>query len=363
MFSLLYGDDTSYIKKIIENQNNFNVCDIPKFVNNAREITYTKKLNNSFGPKQTKCIVTETIEHMDLNSFFMVKQIVRSPDVPYGSSFSVHTRFFYSWGDHNTTNMKVVTNVVWTGKSMLKGTIEKGSIDGQRSSTKQLVDDLKKIISNASSTKKKSRRRGKTVNKRKSSPSTIKNEKNEENFEDTSTKTSFFSAFSMLQQVNITSVQGIMTIISFFICLIFFFRLLFHSKNTSNIQIITPGTILINGNEYNYVPNFKTLYHVYEDNIIKDARRKDSNKNNIVTDTEGLIWDWLIDRGNGTVQNSVLSNHIKESNNKKVKLVNGVSDHKIQQLVESIKITELQLQEMKELLAQTDNTSATNQLL
>ncbi|KAF4006110.1 Membrane-anchored lipid-binding protein YSP2 [Saccharomyces cerevisiae] len=152
---------------------------------------------------------------MDLNSFFMVKQIVRSPDVPYGSSFSVHTRFFYSWGDHNTTNMKVVTNVVWTGKSMLKGTIEKGSIDGQRSSTKQLVDDLKKIISNASSTKKKSRRRGKTVNKRKSSPSTIKNEKNEENFEDTSTKTSFFSAFSMLQQVNITSVQGIMTIISF----------------------------------------------------------------------------------------------------------------------------------------------------
>lgn len=363
VFSLLYGDDTSYIKKIIENQNNFNVCDIPKFVNNAREITYTKKLNNSFGPKQTKCIVTETIEHMDLNSFFMVKQIVRSPDVPYGSSFSVHTRFFYSWGDHNTTNMKVVTNVVWTGKSMLKGTIEKGSIDGQRSSTKQLVDDLKKIISNASSTKKKSRRRGKTVNKRKSSPSTIKNEKNEENFEDTSTKNSFFSAFSMLQQVNITSVQGIMTIISFFICLIFFFRLLFHSKNTSNIQIITPGTILINGNEYNYVPNFKTLYHVYEDNIIKDARRKDSNKNNIVTDTEGLIWDWLIDRGNGTVQNSVLSNHIKESNNKKVKLVNGVSDHKIQQLVESIKITELQLQEMKELLAQTDNTSATNQLL
>lgn len=167
----------------------------------------------------------------------------------------------------------------------------------------------------------------------------------------------------MLQQVNITSVQGIMTIISFFICLIFFFRLLFHSKNTSNIQIITPGTILINGNEYNYVPNFKTLYHVYEDNIIKDARRKDSNKNNIVTDTEGLIWDWLIDRGNGTVQNSVLSNHIKESNNKKVKLVNGVSDHKIQQLVESIKVTELQLQEMKELLAQTDNTSATNQLL
>lgn len=128
VYSLLYGDDTSYIKKIIENQNNFDICEIPKFVNKTREITYIKKLSNSFGPKQTKCIVTETIEHMDLNSFFMIKQVVRSPDVPYGSSFSVHTRFFFSWGEHNTTNMTVVTNVVWTGKSMLKGTIEKGSM-------------------------------------------------------------------------------------------------------------------------------------------------------------------------------------------------------------------------------------------
>ncbi|CAI4058878.1 hypothetical protein SKDZ_04G5280 [Saccharomyces kudriavzevii ZP591] len=364
VYSLLYGDDTSYIKKIIENQNNFNVCDIPKFTNNTREINYIKKLNNSFGPKQTRCLVTETIEHMDLNSFFMVKQIVRSPDVPYGSSFSVHTRFFYSWGDHNTTNMKVVTNVVWTGKSMLKGTIEKGSIDGQRNSTKQLVDDLKKIISSAGSTKKRSKKRSKTVNKRKQSSSTIKNENNEEYIEATSTKSSFFSIFSMLQQINITSIQGIMAIISLFICLVFFLRLLFHSRSTSNIQIITPGTILINGNEYNYVPNFKTLYHVYEDNIIKNAHRKGSNTNNIVTDTEGLIWDWLIDRGNATIQNGILFDQKKEKKDgKKIRPANGVSDHKIQQLVESIKVTELQLQEMKELLAKADNTSVVAQLL
>ena len=110
--------------------------------------------------------------------------------------------------------------------------------------------------------------------------------------------------------------------------------------------------------------SFKTLYHVYEDNIIKNAHRKGSNSNNIITDTEGLIWDWLIDRGNGTIQNGVLSNHINEkTNNKKSKLENGISDHKIQQLVESIKVTELQLQEMKELLAKTDDTSVAAQLL
>ena len=359
VFELLYGNDTSYFLSILEKQSTMNISEIPPFANNEREFTYIKKLNNSIGPKQTKCQVTEKIGHKDLNAYTMTTQIVRSPDVPYGNSFSVHTRTFLSWGPSNTTNMKVVTNVVWTGKSLLKGTIEKGSIDGQRSGTNVVITELRDMIANAGSTKKKSRKRSKTT---RASTRTISQKKPERIITPQQSYDSEASGmFSFLENFDITSISGIVTIIAVFLFIIFFLRYLFGGSNKPNMSLIRPGRILIDGNEYNYAPNIKTLYEVYEDDILRkqgNRFKRSDYTTNIIADSESTIWDWLEDRSHAVDDSNM--DHLydtqpidKSADNCDVQQISSKpTNKKINQnkLKESIKVTELQLQQMKDLL-------------
>ena len=81
---LLFGSNTEYMQKIItRDKNNVNLETIPNFTPSlvegaSRSYEYTKKLNNSIGPKQTKCLLTETIEHIDISSYVLVIQTTRT---------------------------------------------------------------------------------------------------------------------------------------------------------------------------------------------------------------------------------------------------------------------------------------------
>ncbi|EDO18649.1 hypothetical protein Kpol_1055p5 [Vanderwaltozyma polyspora DSM 70294] len=344
VFQLLFGSDTSYLQKIITKQKNFDVSDLPKFTDNSREYSYVKPLTAALGPKQTKCIITEKIEHMDLNDHILVRQITRTPDVPSGGSFTVHSRVYLSWGQNNSTNMTVVTNVIWTGKSLIKGAIEKGSIDGQKSSTQILVEELKDIIANGTTSGKKRRRTKSSKARRASTKVEVIAPKPAEP-EVTSSGNMLFSLLSpLLENFDITSIQGIATIVVSFIIFILLLRKMFTFRSASNIQVMRPGKILINGNEYNFVPSIKTLYEVYEEDVRNSAqsRKKDHN---LVLETEGTIWDWLRDRGNET-----LHEPIDTSETDLTKWQNNIGNYKVQQLEEAIKITELQLDELKKRL-------------
>ncbi|WWD22487.1 hypothetical protein CI109_106980 [Kwoniella shandongensis] len=56
----------------------------------------------------------------------------RTPDVPSGGVFSVKTKTCFMWAGANSTKVIVTTTVEWTGKSWVKGIIEKSAIDGQK---------------------------------------------------------------------------------------------------------------------------------------------------------------------------------------------------------------------------------------
>ncbi|KAL3232752.1 Membrane-anchored lipid-binding protein YSP2 [Nakaseomyces bracarensis] len=343
VFQILFGDDTSYIKNMIEKQNNFNISQIPPFSNKAREYTYTKKLANSFGPKQTRCFITEKIEHMDLNNYVVVRQIVKSPDVPSGNNFAVHTRTYLSWGANNSTNMLVVTNVEWSGKSLLKGTIEKGSIEGQKVSTKQVIEDLREIISNAGSIKKKTRRRSRAATtSRKQSESISKPIESSIDNSANNSNTILDNMISIVTETDFTSVKGIAGIIVSILTVILIFRSIFSTKK-STTQLIRPGIIIIDGQEYNYVPNLKTIYDVYENKVGTGDYSVHSQDNNPVMESEFLIWDWLDDRGSSTRHQPLFNKQYEPA-------FKAVKSHKVQQLKESIKIAEIQLEEMKKLL-------------
>ncbi|KAI5295271.1 hypothetical protein KEM52_001861 [Ascosphaera acerosa] len=107
--------------------------------NKSRTYSYIKPLGASIGPKQTKCITSETLEYFDLNKAVCVLLSTQSPDVPSGNAFLVKTKYILTWA-----------KVEWTGKSWLKGVIEKGSNDGQTAYNEDLFKAIRAHLSSQS---------------------------------------------------------------------------------------------------------------------------------------------------------------------------------------------------------------------
>ena len=87
----------------------------------TRTYSYIKPLNASIGPKQTKCIINETLEAFDLEKVVTVTVVTQTPDVPSGNVFNVKTKYCLTWAEGNGTRVLMTCTVEWTGKSWLKG--------------------------------------------------------------------------------------------------------------------------------------------------------------------------------------------------------------------------------------------------
>ncbi|POS83182.1 hypothetical protein EPUL_005335 [Erysiphe pulchra] len=135
--------------------------------NKVRNYSYIKPLSGPIGPKQTKCICIETLDFLDFEKYISVTTSTQTPDVPSGNIFSIKTRYCFMWGPNNCTRLQISYMIEWTGKSWLKGPIEKGAAEGQSQFAKDIVTALKITLSSsrgvmASASKgKKGRRRGK----------------------------------------------------------------------------------------------------------------------------------------------------------------------------------------------------------
>ncbi|WVQ93593.1 hypothetical protein IAU59_000668 [Kwoniella sp. CBS 9459] len=112
----------------------------------TRSISYIKPLNGSIGPKQTKCHIVDEHEHMDFDDYVSMITTTRTPDVPSGGVFSVKTRTCLMWAGSNSTKVVVTTTVEWTGKSWVKGIIEKSAIDGQKTYHDDLDSGMRQYI-------------------------------------------------------------------------------------------------------------------------------------------------------------------------------------------------------------------------
>ncbi|KAF2862442.1 hypothetical protein K470DRAFT_262957 [Piedraia hortae CBS 480.64] len=125
---------------------------------------YIKPLNAPVGPKQTKCITTNTLIAFDLEKAVSVDCSTATPDVPSGNVFTTKTKYCLMWGPDNSTRMVANCVIEWTGKSWLKGPIEKGAFDGQTDYAKSLVAALRLALAanTVSRRPKKGKRRGTT---------------------------------------------------------------------------------------------------------------------------------------------------------------------------------------------------------
>ncbi|CEH18790.1 Uncharacterized conserved protein, contains GRAM domain [Ceraceosorus bombacis] len=112
----------------------------------SRSMSYIKPLAGGFGPKQTKCVITDENLHVDMDDYVSTMTTTRTPDVPSGGSFAVKTRTCFTWAGGNTTKVYVTCNVEWSGRSMIKGIIDKASIDGQKQYYKDLDVAVRKYL-------------------------------------------------------------------------------------------------------------------------------------------------------------------------------------------------------------------------
>ncbi|KLO85397.1 GRAM domain-containing protein 2 [Fusarium fujikuroi] len=115
--------------------------------NRTRTFSYIKPLYGSIGPKQTKTITSETLETLDLEKSVNLTCSTQTPDVPSGNVFAVKTRYCLSWAENNATRVQMNCTIEWSGKSWLKGPIEKGATDGQTTYGKDLFAAIKAAVS------------------------------------------------------------------------------------------------------------------------------------------------------------------------------------------------------------------------
>ncbi|KAF2806177.1 uncharacterized protein BDZ99DRAFT_448877 [Mytilinidion resinicola] len=124
-------------------------------------ISYIKPLGGGLGPKQTKCLVAMTLEQFDLDRAVTVLCSTQTPDVPSGNVFLTKTRYCLMWGPGNSTRLIMTCTVEWSGKSWLKGPIEKGANDGQMSFAKDITAALRAAVTTKAAIKGAPRGRGK----------------------------------------------------------------------------------------------------------------------------------------------------------------------------------------------------------
>ncbi|KAH9030289.1 hypothetical protein EDB84DRAFT_1588689 [Lactarius hengduanensis] len=112
----------------------------------ARNMSYIKPMNSSIGPRSIKCEIHDETVHSDFDDYITMVTTTRTPDVPSGSVFSVKTRTCVTWASNASSRVVVTSQVEWTGRSFIKGIIEKSAIEGQKTYQTELVRAMRRYI-------------------------------------------------------------------------------------------------------------------------------------------------------------------------------------------------------------------------
>lgn len=346
VYLIMFGTDTSKYIRILKDQKNFDISEskIKALTkeNKERSYTYTKPLSGPIGPKQTKCNIEDKLIEYQPEKFYEVEQTTQTPDVPSGNSFKVKTKIFLSWAANNETKVYVVTSIEWSGKSWIKGAIEKGTIEGQKDSMKSMISTINLIVSQGSD--KKEGANGKR--KSRSRKGTLKKEQEEEEVikvEQPETPKSLSEQFMTL----VDTIGGLIpipflsnTVVGFIIVLIGFlttvsvFNRLTSTSPKQYIELIPndylyASRIQIRDNKYLLLPTVETSF--------KNERLKRQE--------ELSLWSWLNNRSEGRLNLNYKTPSLDELDDSDLK-----SKYGEQELKEIVRLTRIKLDKLSEKL-------------
>lgn len=357
IYNILFGKDSSQYIKILETQKNFEILesDITGLDANSRErhYTYIKPLNGPIGPKQTKCFIVDKLTEFEMKKYVLVEQITSTPDVPSGNSFQVKTKIFLSWGENNSTTIYVVTMVEWSGKSWIKGAIEKGSIDGQKLSMKTLVDTINEIIDDARSKSGGKSRRNTTAGKRRK---TIR--KNKKQAEDisagaqapaaneslSSQVTKLISSIGKIIPVEIPFagdlIKGIIVLFLSFLVVMRVWNWLFGYTRAQPYMIQDQVVTRLSTRDHQFIviPRPESYLQSQQQKMREEMR----------------LWEWLNDRSDGKIrvkEDGMKKDKAKSKAAAEIQHEDFLHEYSNQEMKEIVKITRMKLDEINKQLA------------
>ncbi|RCK57631.1 Membrane-anchored lipid-binding protein YSP2 [Candida viswanathii] len=100
VFALLFGPYTKFQTDFLETHDGSEISDFADFHPAENDPAILKEVLFT-------CEVTETIEHLNFADYIIVVSTTATPDVPLGGVFSVKTRYVFTWGVANKTNLMV----------------------------------------------------------------------------------------------------------------------------------------------------------------------------------------------------------------------------------------------------------------
>lgn len=345
VFLILFGSDTSKYIQILKEQKNFDISEssIKGLSKDKKErnYTYIKPLGGAIGPKQTKCVIEDKVIEFDPDKYYEVEQTTQTPDVPSGNSFKVKTKIFLSWAANNETKIYIVTAIEWSGKSWIKGAIEKGTIDGQKDSMGSLISITNRIISTGGDKKQ-----GKKGGKGRGRKGTIKKEAEEEPVKTVENEppkpksigeqfSDLISSIGDLVPIPFLSNTIVGTLILLFGVILSFsmFNKITNKNALKTIEIIPSNLytskIQINGEKYLVLPTIDT-------NFNNDRMRKQE---------ELGIWNWINERSNGKLNLTLNCDNFEKLSNEELK-----TKYNEQELKEIVRLTKLKLDKLSEKL-------------
>ncbi|KAL1918511.1 uncharacterized protein VTP21DRAFT_3171 [Calcarisporiella thermophila] len=112
----------------------------------TRKVSHYKQLSNPIGPRGTRCFVTDEVVTKDFNQAVTVLSTATTPDVPSGNAFVTKTRTCIMWAGSGQSRVIVTTAVEFTKSSWLKGAIERGTADGQKTYYENLAKKMHEYI-------------------------------------------------------------------------------------------------------------------------------------------------------------------------------------------------------------------------
>lgn len=336
--NLLFGDNVKWITKFItDTEKNFDLKNFGAFdsglaAGSKRVYEYIKPLNGPVGPKQTKCMCTDTIEHWDLDGHITVITKTSTPDVPSGGAFTTKTRYTLYWADGNATRLMLSYLIDWTGKSWFKGPIEKGTHDGQMVMANHLIKDIETSIKKGgavSKAKVNKGKKGKAPGKKKKTTS-LKSGKARSEASEAAPKGWLTQIVDLLQ---INPIPMVSVPLWGILLIVLFLYLLFSR--------------LFGGPGADHYTN-SDMFHLGRDKFSRDKLEL------LRLQEEYNVWHWLDDRSNGIgIGFSEISAAGKRDAMARSQLhVPSFDKAKYyeQDLREAIKLTELRVRELKRVL-------------
>lgn len=110
-----------------------------------RKVSYVTQLNNSLGPKQTRCESDEQIVDASKGEFLCVLSVSSTPDVPSGSCFTANTKICMHQSG-SAVCVSIFYAVEWIKSSWLKMAIDSAVPDGLKEHWKLLERELREFV-------------------------------------------------------------------------------------------------------------------------------------------------------------------------------------------------------------------------